>query len=207
MFMFNRHLQVKPGRSAEAAPELIDLILRANSITGRSATVYSVVLGRFGRMWIADMFSTHGELMAMNAQLVGDADFMAAQRSFAEHLDGPAEDFMARVTHVAGPLREPPGAVAVTNWQVDPRQWGASVAWTHQMADAQHASSGITQTVFTLAEPNPFSIGLCSNASSIDDIDAARSGTPDAAVLQLLESAPGEPTAGSMEGLVAIRIA
>jgi hypothetical protein len=75
------------------------------------------------------------------------------------------------------------------------------------MADAQHASSGITQTVFTLAEPNPFSIGLCSNASSIDDIDAARSGPPDASLLQLLESAPGEPTAGSMEGLVAIRVA
>ena len=98
-------------------------------------------------------------------------------------------------------------AVAVTNWQVDPRQWGASVAWTHQMADAQHASSGITQTVFALAEPNPFSIGLCSNTSSIDDIDAARSGNPDPSLLQLLESAPGEPTAGSMEGLVAIRIA
>ena len=37
MFMFTRHLQVKPGHSAEAAPELIDLISRANSITGRSA--------------------------------------------------------------------------------------------------------------------------------------------------------------------------
>ena len=168
--------------------------------------MYSVILGRFGRMWIADMFSTHGELMAMNAQLIGDADFMAAQRSFAEHLDGPAEDFMARVTHVAGPLREPPGAVAVTNWQVDPRQWGASVAWTHQMADAQHASSGITQTVFTLAEPNPFSIGLCSTQAR-STTSTPRSGTPDPSLLQLLESAPGEPTAGSMEGLVAIRIA
>ena len=207
MFMFNRHLQIKPGQSAAAAPELVDLISRANSITGRSATVYSVVLGQVGRMWVADMFSSHGELMTMNAQLLGDADFLAAQESFAERLGGPAEDFMARVTHVAGSLREPPGAVAVTNWQVDPRQWAASVAWTHQMADAQHASSGITQTVFTLAEPNPFSIGLCTNAGSIDDIDSARSGPPDASILQLVESAPGAPMPGSMEGLVAIRIA
>ncbi|NDH96774.1 MAG: hypothetical protein EBZ17_04835, partial [Actinobacteria bacterium] len=89
-----------------------------HEVTGRQATVYTVVLGSVGRMWVADMFSTHGELMAMNAQLIGDADFMAAQRSFAERLDGPAGDFMARVTHVAGSLREPPGAVAVTTWQV-----------------------------------------------------------------------------------------
>ncbi|MGA1724326.1 MAG: hypothetical protein ACO4B6_10330 [Ilumatobacteraceae bacterium] len=207
MFMFNRHIQVKPGQSAEAVPELIDLIARANSITGRRATVYTVVLGSIGRMWVADMFSTHGELMAMNAQLIGDADFMAAQRSFAERLDGPAGDFMARVTHVAGTLREPPGAVAVTTWQVDPRQWAASIAWSHQMADAQHAASGITQTIFSLAEPIPFTIGLCANAGSLDDIDAARSAPPDASILQLLESAPVAPTAGSMEGIVAIRVA
>ena len=125
MFMFNRHIPVKPGQSAEAAPEMIDLIARANSITGRQATVYTVVLGSVGRMWVADMFSTHSELMTMNAQLLGDADFMAAQRSLAERLDGPANDSMARVTHVAGALREPPGAIAVTTWQVDPRQWAA----------------------------------------------------------------------------------
>ena len=207
MFMFNRHIQVKPGQSAEAAPEMIDLIARANSITGRQATVYTVVLGSVGRMWVADMFSTHSELMTMNAQLLGDADFMAAQRSLAERLDGPANDSMARVTHVAGALREPPGAIAVTTWQVDPRQWAASLAWSHEMADAQHESSGITQTVFNLAGPIPFTIGLCANAGSFDEIDAARSALSDATILQLLESAPSAPTTGSMEGLVAIRVA
>ena len=75
------------------------------------------------------------------------------------------------------------------------------------MADAQHAASGITQTIFNLSEPIPFTLGLCANAGSLDDIDAARSAPPDASILQLLESAPGAPTTGSMEGLVAIRVA
>jgi hypothetical protein len=75
------------------------------------------------------------------------------------------------------------------------------------MADAQHAASGITQTVFNTFEPIPFTIGLCANAVSLDDIDAARSAPPDSSILQLLESAPVAPTAGSTEGLVALRVA
>ena len=58
MFMFNRHIQVKPGQSAEAVPELIDLIARANSITGRQATVYTVVLGSVGRMWVCLLYTS-----------------------------------------------------------------------------------------------------------------------------------------------------
>ena len=62
------HVHVQPPPSGEAGhllkscPELIDLI-SGPTRSPAEAPRYSVILGRFGRMWIADMFSTHGELM------------------------------------------------------------------------------------------------------------------------------------------------
>ena len=77
MFMFNRHL-LCGGHSAEAAPDT-DLISRANSITAeapRCTRSFSAVRSDVDCRHVLNARRVDGD-----AQLIGDADFMAAQPS------------------------------------------------------------------------------------------------------------------------------
>ena len=66
MLMWNRFMNARLGSAGAAAQALVEVVQDANEITGRNATVYQSLIGPpMGRIWVADMYRSVGELVAV----------------------------------------------------------------------------------------------------------------------------------------------
>ena len=69
--MWNRFMNARLGSAGAAAQALVEVVQDANEITGRNATVYQSLIGPpMGRIWVADMYRSVGELVAVQDQLL-----------------------------------------------------------------------------------------------------------------------------------------
>ena len=63
-------MNARVGSSGAATQALVELVQSANESTGRSASVYQSLIGPpMGRIWIADMYRSVGEMVAVQDQL------------------------------------------------------------------------------------------------------------------------------------------
>ena len=65
-----------------------------------------------GRIWVADMYRSVGELVAVQDQLWADEGFMAKSLELAELLDDAPEDITARIVQVSGEMSAPPDVMS-----------------------------------------------------------------------------------------------
>ena len=94
-------MNARLGSAGAATQALVEIVQDANQITGRNATVYQSLIGPpMGRIWVADMYRSVGELVAVQDQLWADEGFMAKSLELAELLDDAPEDITARIVQV-----------------------------------------------------------------------------------------------------------
>ena len=106
--MWNRHMNARVGSAGSATQALVELVKSANEITGRNASVYQSLIGPpMGRIWVADMYRSVGELVAVQDQLWANDAFMAQSLELAEMLESAPEDITARIVQVSGEMIAP----------------------------------------------------------------------------------------------------
>ena len=101
-------MNARLGSAGAATQALVEIVQDANEITGRNATVYQSLIGPpMGRIWVADMYRSVGELVTVQDQLWADEGFMAKSLELAELLDDAPEDITARIVQVSGEMSDP----------------------------------------------------------------------------------------------------
>ena len=208
MLMWNRHMNARVGSAGSATQALVELVKSANEITGRNASVYQSLIGPpMGRIWVADMYRSVGELVAVQDQLWANDAFMAQSLELAAMLESAPEDITARIVQVSGEMSAPPEVMSVITWHGDPRTWSQTMEWACKMATAGAEATGWTNVVMAMTQPRPFTVGILSNMGSFDELDAGTADGPPAAMMELLADYPKEARAAEMESMVARRIA
>ena len=187
MLMWNRHMNARVGSAGSATQALVELVKSANEITGRNASVYQSLIGPpMGRIWVADMYRSVGELVAVQDQLWANDAFMAQSLELAAMLESAPEDITARIVQVSGEMSAPPEVMSVITWHGDPRTWSQTMEWACKMAAAGAEATGWTNVVMAMTQPRPFTVGILSNMGSFDELDAGTADGPPAAMMELL---------------------
>ena len=208
MLMWNRFMNARLGSAGAATQALVELVQDANEITDRNATVYQSLIGPpMGRIWVADMYRSVGELVAVQDQLWADEGFMAKSLQLAELLDDSPEDITARIVQVSGEMSAPPDVMSVMTWHGEPRTWAQTMEWACKMADAGAEATGSTNVVMAMTQPRPFTVGILSNMASFEELDAGTAGGPPAAMMELMADYPEGSRPVEMESMIARRIA
>jgi len=189
--MWNRHMNARVGSAGAATQALVELVQSANKSTGRSASVYQSLIGPpMGRIWIADMYRSVGEMVAVQDQLWANEGFVAQSIEFAKLLDSPPEDITARIVQVNGELSAPPEVMSVVTWHGEPRTWQKTMEWACKMSAAGAEATGWTNVVMAMTQPRPFTVGILSNMGSFDELDAGTADGPPAAMVELMAEYP-----------------
>ena len=208
MLMWNRFMNARVGSAGAATQALVDVVQSANEITGRGASVYQSLIGPpMGRIWVADMYRSVGELVAVQDQLWADQNFVAQSMELADLLDRAPEDITARIVQVSGEMSSPPDVMSVVTWHGEPRTWQKTMEWACKMADAGAEATGWTNVVMAMTQPRPFTVGILSNMGSFDELDAGPADGPPAAMVELMAEYPEGTRPVEMESMVARRIA
>ncbi len=208
MLMWNRFMNARVGSAGAATQALVELVQSANESTGRSASVYQSLIGPpMGRIWIADMYRSVGEMVAVQDQLWSDEGFVAQSIEFAKLLDSPPEDITARIVQVDGEMSAPPEVMSVVTFHGEPRTWSQTMEWACKMSTAGADATGWTNVVMAMTQPRPFTVGILSNMASFDELDAGTVNGPPAAMVELLADYPEGSRPVEMESMVARRIA
>ena len=86
-------MNARVGSAGAATQALVDVVQSANEITGRGASVYQSLIGPpMGRIWVADMYRSVGELVAVQDQLWADQNFVAQSMAVSyTHLTLPTK--------------------------------------------------------------------------------------------------------------------
>ena len=201
-------MNARVGSAGSATQALVELVKSANEITGRNASVYQSLIGPpMGRIWVADMYRSVGELVAVQDQLWANDAFMAQSLELAAMLESAPEDITARIVQVSGEMSAPPEVMSVITWHGDPRTWSQTMEWACKMAATGAEATGWTNVVMAMTQPRPFTVGILSNMGSFDELDAGTADGPPAAMMALLADYPKEARAAEMESMVARRIA
>ena len=159
--MWNRHMNARVGSAGSATQALVELVKSANEITGRNASVYQSLIGPpMGRIWVADMYRSVGELVAVQDQLWANDAFMAQSLELAAMLESAPEDITARIVQVSGEMSAPPEVMSVITWHGDPRTWSQTMEWACKMAAAGAEATGWTNVVMAMTQPRPFTVGI-----------------------------------------------
>ncbi len=208
MLMWNRHMNARVGSAGAATQALVELVQSANKSTGRSASVYQSLIGPpMGRIWIADMYRSVGEMVAVQDQLWANEGFVAQSIEFAKLLDSPPEDITARIVQVNGELSAPPEVMSVVTWHGEPRTWQKTMEWACKMSAAGAEATGWTNVVMAMTQPRPFTVGILSNMGSFDELDAGTADGPPAAMVELMAEYPEGARPVEMESMIARKIA
>ncbi len=208
MLMWNRFMNARVGSAGAATQALVDLVQSANESTGRNASVYESLIGPpMGRIWIADMYRSVGEMVAVQDQLWSDEGFVARSLEVAKLLDSPPEDITARIVQVDGEMSAPPEVMSVVTLHGEPRTWSQTMEWACKMSTAGAKATGWTNVVMAMTQPRPFTVGILSNMTSFDELDAGTVNGPPSAMVELLAEYPEGSRPVEMESMVARRIA
>ncbi|NCG40185.1 MAG: hypothetical protein GWP30_04270 [Actinobacteria bacterium] len=208
MLMWNRFMNARVGSSGAATQALVELVQSANESTGRSASVYQSLIGPpMGRIWIADMYRSVGEMVAVQDQLWANEGFVAQSIEFAKLLDSPPEDITARIVQVNGEMSAPPEVMSVVTWHGEPRTWQKTMEWACKMSAAGAEATGWTNVVMAMTQPRPFTVGILSNMGSFDELDAGTADGPPAAMVELMAEYPEGARPVEMESMIARKIA
>ena len=206
--MWNRFMNARVGSSGAATQALVELVQSANESTGRSASVYQSLIGPpMGRIWIADMYRSVGEMVAVQDQLWANEGFVAESIEFAKLLDSPPEDITARIVQVNGEMSAPPEVMSVVTWHGEPRTWQKTMEWACKMSAAGAEATGWTNVVMAMTQPRPFTVGILSNMGSFDELDAGTADGPPAAMVELMAEYPEGARPVEMESMIARKIA
>lgn len=132
--MWNRHMNARVGSAGSATQALVELVKSANEITGRNASVYQSLIGPpMGRIWVADMYRSVGELVAVQDQLWANDAFMAQSLELAAMLESAPEDITARIVQVSGEMSAPPEVMSVITGTEIPelgrKPWNGHAKW------------------------------------------------------------------------------
>ncbi len=201
-------MNARLGSAAAATQALVEIVQDANQITGRHATVYQSLIGPpMGRIWVADMYRSVGELVAVQDQLWADQGFMAKSLLLAELLDDSPEDITARIVQVNGEMSAPPDVMSVMTWHGEPQTWAQTMDWACKVAAAGAEATGWTNVVMAMTQPRPFTAGILSNMASFDELDAGLVDGPPAAMMELMADYPEGSRPVEMESMIARRIA
>ena len=201
-------MNARLGSAAAATQALVEIVQDANQITGRHATVYQSLIGPpMGRIWVADMYRSVGELVAVQDQLWADQGFMAKSLLLAELLDDSPEDITARIVQVNGEMSAPPDVMSVMTWHGEPQTWAQTMDWACKVAAAGAEATGWTNVVMAMTQPRPFTVGILSNMASFEDLDAGLEDGPPAAMMELMADYPEGSRPVEMESMIARRIA
>ncbi|MDG1198174.1 MAG: hypothetical protein P8R36_04675 [Actinomycetota bacterium] len=208
MLMWNRFMNARVGSSGAATQALVELVQSANESTGRSASIYQSLIGPpMGRIWIADMYRSVGEMVAVQDQLWANEGFVAQSIEFAKLLDSPPEDITARIVQVNGEMSAPPEVMSVVTWHGEPRTWQKTMEWACKMSAAGAEATGWTNVVMAMTQPRPFTVGILSNMGSFDELDAGTADGPPAAMVELMAEYPEGARPVEMESMIARKIA
>ncbi len=206
--MWNRFMNARVGSSGAATQALVELVQSANESTGRSASVYQSLIGPpMGRIWIADMYRSVGEMVAVQDQLWANEGFVAQSIEFAKLLDSPPEDITARIVQVNGEMSAPPEVMSVVTWHGEPRTWQKTMEWACKMSAAGAEATGWTNVVMAMTQPRPFTVGILSNMGSFDELDAGTADGPPGAMVELMAEYPEGARPVEMESMIARKIA
>lgn len=206
--MWNRFMNARVGSSGAATQALVELVQSANESTGRSASVYQSLIGPpMGRIWIADMYRSVREMVAVQDQLWANEGFVAQSIEFAKLLDSPPEDITARIVQVNGEMSAPPEVMSVVTWHGEPRTWQKTMEWACKMSAAGAEATGWTNVVMAMTQPRPFTVGILSNMGSFDELDAGTADGPPAAMVELMAEYPEGARPVEMESMIARKIA
>ena len=206
--MWNRFMNARVGSSGAATQALVELVQSANESTGRSASVYQSLIGPpMGRIWIADMYRSVGEMVAVQDQLWANEGFVAQSIEFAKLLDSPPEDITARIVQVNGEMSAPPEVMSVVTWHGEPRTWQKTMEWACKMSAAGAEATGWTNVVMAMTQPRPFTVGILSNMGSFDELDAGTADGPPAAMVELMAEYQEGARPVEMESMIARKIA
>jgi len=201
-------MNARVGSAGAATQALVELVQSANKSTGRSASVYQSLIGPpMGRIWIADMYRSVGEMVAVQDQLWANEGFVAQSIEFAKLLDSPPEDITARIVQVNGELSAPPEVMSVVTWHGEPRTWQKTMEWACKMSAAGAEATGWTNVVMAMTQPRPFTVGILSNMGSFDELDAGTADGPPAAMVELMAEYPEGARPVEMESMIARKIA
>ena len=201
-------MNARVGSSGAATQALVELVQSANESTGRSASVYQSLIGPpMGRIWIADMYRSVGEMVAVQDQLWANEGFVAQSIEFAKLLDSPPEDITARIVQVNGEMSAPPEVMSVVTWHGEPRTWQKTMEWACKMSAAGAEATGWTNVVMAMTQPRPFTVGILSNMGSFDELDAGTADGPPAAMVELMAEYPEGDRPVEMESMIARKIA
>ena len=201
-------MDARVGSAGTATQALVEVVQSANEITGRSASVYQSLIGPpMGRIWVADMYRSVGELVAVQDQLWADEGFVAQSMELAKLLDSPPEDITARIVQVSGEMSAPPDVMSVVTWHGEPKTWSRTMEWACKMAAAGAEATGWTNVVMAMTQPRPFTVGILSNMASFDELDAGTADGPPTAMVELMAEYPEGARPVEMESMVARRIA
>ena len=132
---------------------------------------------------------------------------MAKSLQLAELLDDAPEDITARIVQVSGEMSAPPDVMSVVTWHGEPRTWAQTMEWACKMADAGAEATGWTNVVMAMTQPRPFTVGILSNMTSFDELDAGTADGPPAAMMELMADYPQGARPVEMESMIARRIA
>jgi hypothetical protein len=160
-----------------------------------------------GRIWIADMYRSVGEMVAVQDQLWANEGFVAQSIEFAKLLDSPPEDITARIVQVNGEMSAPPEVMSVVTWHGEPRTWQKTMEWACKMSAAGAEATGWTNVVMAMTQPRPFTVGILSNMGSFDELDAGTADGPPAAMVELMAEYPEGARPVEMESMIARKIA
>lgn len=201
-------MNARVGSSGAATQALVELVQSANESTGRSASIYQSLIGPpMGRIWIADMYRSVGEMVAVQDQLWANEGFVAQSIEFAKLLDSPPEDITARIVQVNGEMSAPPEVMSVVTWHGEPRTWQKTMEWACKMSAAGAEATGWTNVVMAMTQPRPFTVGILSNMGSFDELDAGTADGPPAAMVELMAEYPEGARPVEMESMIARKIA
>lgn len=201
-------MNARVGSAGAATQALVELVQSANKSTGRSASVYQSLIGPpMGRIWIADMYRSVGEMVAVQDQLWANEGFVAQSIEFAKLLDSPPEDITARIVQVNGEMSAPPEVMSVVTWHGEPRTWQKTMEWACKMSAAGAEATGWTNVVMAMTQPRPFTVGILSNMGSFDELDAGTADGPPAAMVELMAEYPEGARPVEMESMIARKIA
>ena len=201
-------MNARVGSSGAATQALVELVQSANESTGRSDSVYQSLIGPpMGRIWIADMYRSVGEMVAVQDQLWANEGFVAQSIEFAKLLDSPPEDITARIVQVNGEMSAPPEVMSVVTWHGEPRTWQKTMEWACKMSAAGAEATGWTNVVMAMTQPRPFTVGILSNMGSFDELDAGTADGPPAAMVELMAEYPEGARPVEMESMIARKIA
>ena len=201
-------MNARVGSSGAATQALVELVQSANESTGRSASVYQSLIGPpMGRIWIADMYRSVGEMVAVQDQLWANEGFVAQSIEFAKLLDSPPEDITARIVQVNGEMSAPPEVMSVVTWHGEPRTWQKTMEWACKMSAAGAEATGWTNVVMAMTQPRPFTVGILSNMGSFDELDAGTADGPPGAMVELMAEYPEGARPVEMESMIARKIA